>query len=498
MAVEGRHGLRRLFRGIENGNAPFVEGPDAPVLAAEEGTHQERFPVSAGHPDQGFEIRLRERDGDVISQGEDFPGDREDHIEEARVHDPVGDHPVDLFVLEQDLRNIPGQLGHIEIEGHVNGVPRAGVAGDKRPDGRLRRLGKLRNVQTDAVQGVRRRRPGTARVRDDGDPFPPEGRLGGQGERRTEDLLDGVDDNDPRLGEKTLVNERRTGDGPGMARSRPGPRCRSPHVLGDDGLLPADPSRRLQEGGRPPDPFDVQADGLGFLVFSKIIQTVHDVDVRLVPHAHALAEDDAVAVQPGQVLGDEGAALGRHAQSHSPVAGGKDGQVQRICRVQDSHAVGSEESDPVLPGDADDLVLQFLSAFPRFAETGADDHGVFRSEFAELPEHVGHQEGGHDEDRNVGNLGKGVDGRIRLLSQDFLFRWVNGEDPPGITAPDEVETLDRSHFHDVVARPDDGDGFGVHDFVQRIHSDGLLSRSPSFFCVLSIPPFPLPSSGKLT
>src|SRR5690606_34988905 len=76
-------------------------------------------------------------------------------------------------------------------------------------------------------------------------------------------------------------------------------------------------------------------------------------------------------------------------------------RVELRGRAQHAEAVRSDEPDAVRPGDAKRLVLERAAARAGLAEAAGQDHGRANPGLAAFAEHVGHDAGRRDDQREV-------------------------------------------------------------------------------------------------
>ena len=125
--------------------------------------------------------------------------------------------------------------------------------------------------------------------------------------------------------------------------------------------------------------------------------------------------------------------------------------------VHDSEAVGSQELDPGLLGDLDELLLELGAGGALLFESCCQDGGVGDLGLPELPDLVcdeGVLDGEHGEVHGLPDLG---DGCVRLQTLDLPSLGVDGVELPLEAGVDHVLDKHTAQLCLIVGCTDDGD-----------------------------------------
>jgi len=139
------------------------------------------------------------------------------------------------------------------------------------------------------------------------------------------------------------------------------------------------PVRQFQKPAPPHDGFQVQGNGVGFVVLQEIFQHVAFVDVHFIADGTGLGDADGpLAHQIGQKSGGQHAALDDHGNAPGNQAvlvnvGVHEGEKEFPGNVHQTHAVGAPEADARFARDGEAALLQRAAFSAGFGKARAFD-----------------------------------------------------------------------------------------------------------------------------
>ncbi len=173
-------------------------------------------------------------------------------------------------------------------------------------------------------------------------------------------------------------------------------------------------------------------------------------------------------------MGAEAAALrdeGEGPRRVREVVAGQQGQAG--AGVVDAEAVGPDDAEPSLAGQAQGLALQFLSLRPRLAEAGGHDHHRLDAQPHALAQCVHALVGGYGEVDQFGHLGQGGDVGVGGQAHDLAVPGVDGIDPSLEAHGQQGSEEEGAEFERFARGAHQGQAGRVEDLLQ---ARGLLGH----------------------
>ncbi len=143
--------------------------------------------------------------------------------------------------------------------------------------------------------------------------------------------------------------------------------------------------------------FNIKTNDFGSIARCQVFHAIRHIDVGLITHTESLAESQSKLVQMIEHLGNKTATLRHHTDKalHRSIVMEKRG-IEPMGRIYDSDAVRSNESDPKLFCNSEQLFFQTLSLFTGFPESTGNNDGASDSLFSALSHHLSNNPGRHD------------------------------------------------------------------------------------------------------
>ena len=231
---------------------------------------------------------------------------------------------------------------------------------------------------------------------------------------------------DVELVEDDVVDGVGAGEGPGVG-GRGGGTGLGPSALEDhDGLLDLGVLDLVDELLAVGDTLAVHSQDLGLGVLHDVVDDVGLVQVGLVAEGDEVGDSHSVEDGPVDDRGSDGSGLGEDGDVTHGGQQVRERGVDSGSGVHDSEAVGSEELDPGLLGDLDELLLELGSGGALLLEPGGEDGCVGNLRLPQLPDLLGHEGVLDCEHGELDGLPDLLDGGVGLQALDLPSLGVDG------------------------------------------------------------------------